>query len=52
MAPVTVHAPSNGQLNAVAFAPGGAAWTVGSTGKDTLILRWYGRTWSFSRSTR
>jgi hypothetical protein len=42
---VTVHAPSNGQLNAVAFAPGGSAWTAGSTGKNTLVLRWAGAAW-------
>jgi hypothetical protein len=43
---VTVHAPSNGQLNAVTFAPGGSAWTAGSTGASTLILRWNGAAWS------
>ena len=42
---VTVHAPSNGQLNAVTFAPGGGAWTAGSTGKSTLVLRWTGAAW-------
>ncbi|MGD0704039.1 MAG: hypothetical protein ABSA02_29655, partial [Trebonia sp.] len=44
--PVTVHAPSNGQLNAVAFAPGGSAWTAGSTGNNTLVLRWTGAAWA------
>ena len=44
--PVTVHAPSNGQLNAVAFAPGGSAWTAGSTGQSTLVLRWTGTAWT------
>ena len=43
---VTVHAPSNGQLNSIAFAPGGAAWTAGSTGKSTLVLRWTGAAWA------
>jgi hypothetical protein len=43
---VTVHAPSNGQLDAVTFAPGGVAWTAGSTGKSTLVLRWTGSAWA------
>jgi hypothetical protein len=42
---VTVHAPSNGQLDAVTFAPGGVAWTAGSTGKSTLVLHWNGAAW-------
>jgi hypothetical protein len=44
--PVTVHAPSNGQLNAVAFTPGGGAWTAGATGRSTLILHWNGAAWA------
>lgn len=43
---VTVSAPSSALLNAVTFAPGGAAWAAGSTGPSTLILRWNGSKWA------
>jgi hypothetical protein len=43
---VTVSAPSNADLNAVSFAPGGTAWAAGSTGPATLILRWNGAAWT------
>ncbi len=43
---VAVSAPSNALLNAVSYAPGGTAWTAGSTGSSTLILRWNGTKWT------
>jgi hypothetical protein len=45
---VTVGAPSASGLNAVTFAPGGAAWAAGATSLAsgrTLIVRWNGREW-------
>jgi hypothetical protein len=46
---VTVIAPDSSQLNAVAVAPGGAAWAAGaylSGGRfRTLVMRWNGRAW-------
>jgi hypothetical protein len=44
--PVTVRAPSISELNAVSFAPGGAGWAAGATGRSTLILRWSGKAWT------
>jgi hypothetical protein len=47
---VKAPAPASANLNAVAFAPGGAAWTAGY--RDTggklhpVILRWNGSAWS------
>jgi hypothetical protein len=45
---VTVSAPSASGLNAVTFAPGGAAWAAGTTGSGgrTLIVRWNGHEWA------
>jgi hypothetical protein len=42
----TVSAPASGRLNAVTFAPGGVAWTAGSAGPQTLLLRWTGSAWA------
>ena len=43
---VTVSAPSNAQLNAVTFAPGGTAWAAGAVGTRGLIVRWTGSAWA------
>jgi hypothetical protein len=43
---VAVSAPSNGQLNAVTFAPGGPAWAAGAAGLQTLLVRWTGSAWA------
>jgi hypothetical protein len=43
---VAVSAASGSSLNAVAFAPGGAAWSAGSTGLYTLVMRWNGHAWA------
>jgi hypothetical protein len=47
---VTVSAPTESQLNAVAFAPGGTVWAAGSTGfdagSDAMIVRWSGKAWT------
>jgi len=43
---VTVSAPAGAALNAVTFAPGGAAWAAGVAGTGTLILRWTGKAWA------
>jgi hypothetical protein len=43
---VTVSAPSNAQLNAVTFAPGGTAWGAGAVGTRALIVRWTGSEWA------
>jgi hypothetical protein len=43
---VTVRAPSDADLNAVSFAPGGSTWTAGSAGASTLILRRNGTAWA------
>jgi hypothetical protein len=43
---VTVSAPSNAQLNAVTFAPGGAGWAAGAAGSRTLIVKWTGSAWA------
>jgi hypothetical protein len=43
---VPVSAPSNAQLNAVTFAPGGAAWAAGAAGSRTLVVKWTGSAWA------
>jgi hypothetical protein len=43
---VTVSAPSDAQLNAVTFAPGGTAWAAGAVGARALIVRWAGSRWA------
>ena len=43
---VTVSAPSNAQLSAVTFAPGGTAWAAGAVGTRALIVRWAGSAWA------
>jgi hypothetical protein len=47
---VSVIAPNLSGLNAVAFAPGGAAWAAGSylSGSSwrTLVMRWNGKAWT------
>jgi hypothetical protein len=47
---VTVIAPDSSQLNAVTFAPGGAAWAAGGypagSGVRTLVMRWDGTAWT------
>jgi hypothetical protein len=46
---VNVKAPNTSELNAVAFAPGGAAWAAGGyptgSGFRTLVMRWSGMAW-------
>jgi hypothetical protein len=43
---VTVSVPSNAQLNAVTFAPGGTAWAAGAVGTRALMVRWTGSAWA------
>jgi hypothetical protein len=47
---VTVGAPADSGLNAVAFAPGGAAWAAGSyfagSANHALVMRWNGAAWT------
>ncbi len=47
---VTVSAPSNAQLSAVTFAPGGTAWAAGAAGTRTLIVTWTGSAWARTSS--
>jgi hypothetical protein len=46
---VAVSAPASAILNAVAFAPGGAAWAAGALATypgHTLVVRWNGHAWT------
>ena len=53
---VAVSAPADSGLNAVAFAPGGAAWAAGSyfagSAWHTLVMRWNGKAWTRVTSPR
>lgn len=43
---VTVSAANGSTLNTVTFAPGGTAWSAGTTGGYTLVMRWNGHAWA------